>query len=100
MPSLGPGVKTFVVADTETREFQDQATEMRGEGPEDASEVPPAGDTGTGAVQEQQGRALACLVIAQDTRVRGHLSKRAVVAQFHCHSLASLHTDSAGDSEQ
>jgi hypothetical protein len=59
-------VTAEVVADTETREFKDQATEMRGEGPEDASEVAPAGDTGTGAVQEQQG-ALACLVIAQDT---------------------------------
>ena len=32
-----------------------QATEMLGEGAEDAAEVPPAGDAGTGAVQEQQG---------------------------------------------
>ena len=73
-----------------------QATEMLGEGAEDAAEVPPAGDTGTRAVQEQQGRALARFVIAQDTGVDRNLAKRAVVGQFHCHRLASWHTDSIG----
>jgi hypothetical protein len=78
-------VTAEVVADAETGEFHNQATEMLGERAEDAAEVPPAGDTGTRAVQEQQGRALARLVIAQDTRVGRQFTKRAVVGQFLCH---------------
>src|ERR1700676_1192678 len=60
----------------------------------DAAEVAPAGHTGTGAVQKQQGRALACVVIAQDARFARNLTKRSVVGQFLCHCLASCHRTS------
>jgi hypothetical protein len=45
-------VTAEVVADAETGEFQNQATEMLGERAENAAEIAPPGNTGTGAVQE------------------------------------------------
>ena len=49
-------VAAEVVADPETGELQDQAAEVLGERGQHPAEVAPAGDTGPGAVQEQQHR--------------------------------------------
>ena len=65
-------VTAEVVADPEAGEFQDQAAEVLGERGQYSAEVAPAGDTGAGAVQEQQHRAgIGAVVVVAQSALRG-----------------------------